>query len=107
MAELSIARDKVAEVIVLAREMNRAEKEFDAFVSGLNDEEQASLVAIFWIGRGNFDAEDYAEALETAYNEKTTPTHDYLKGSPHLADHLEAGMEALGIDVTQDEEDLY
>ena len=31
--------------------------------------------------------------------EASTPTADYLKGSPHLADHLESGLEALGIDA--------
>ena len=48
-----------------------------------------------------------AEAIETATHEATTPTADYLKGSPHLADHLEAGMEALGIDASDAEDDLY
>jgi hypothetical protein len=67
---------------------------------------QAELVAIFWIGRGSFEADDYAEALETARAEATTPTADYLLGSPHFADHLEAGAEALGYDITDEEDDL-
>ena len=35
------------------------------------------------------------------------PTAEYLKGSPHLADHLEAGLEALGIDSSDEEDELY
>lgn len=37
-------------------------------------------------------------------SEASTPTANYLIGTPHVADHLEAGLEALGYDA-QDEED--
>jgi hypothetical protein len=104
---LPITADKIAEVIILARELDRAENEFDGFVNQLNDEEKIGLVAVFWIGRGSFEPEDIAEAITTAAQEATTPTTDYLKGSPHLADHLEAGMEALGIDPADEEDALY
>lgn len=59
-----------------------------------------------WIGRGSFEAEDFAEALATARAEATTPTADYLIGTPHLSDHLEAGLEALGVDPSEAEDDL-
>lgn len=103
---LAISSDKIAEVIILARELDRAENEFDGFVGQLTGEEQIALVAVFWIGRGSFDASEFQEAQRTAAQEATTPTADYLKGSPHLADHLESGMEALGLDPTDAEEDL-
>jgi hypothetical protein len=104
---LDISTDKVAEVIILARELNRAEPEFDAFIENLNDDEKVALVALFWIGRGSFEPEDLQEALETAAAEATTPTSEYLKGSPHLADHLENGLDALGISALDAEDDLY
>ncbi|PXW72105.1 uncharacterized protein DUF3775 [Loktanella sp. PT4BL] len=104
---LPITADKIAEVIILARELDRAENEFDGFVDQLNDDEKTGLVAVFWIGRGSFEAEELAEALATAAQEATTPTASYLKGSPHLADHLEAGMAALGMDPSEAEDDLY
>ena len=104
---LPIAADKIAEVIILARELDRAENEFDGFVDQLTDDEKLGLVAVFWIGRGSFEPEDMQEAIETAAREATTPTADYLKGSPHLADHLEAGLEALGGNATDAEDDLY
>ncbi|SIT87697.1 Protein of unknown function [Yoonia rosea] len=104
---LPITADKIAEVIILARELDRAENEFDGFVDQLNDDEKTGLVAVFWIGRGSFEAEELAEALATAAREATTPTASYLKGSPHLADHLEAGMAALGMDPSEAEDDLY
>ncbi|MBU2992098.1 DUF3775 domain-containing protein [Octadecabacter sp. 1_MG-2023] len=104
---LKINTDKIAEIIILARDTPRGEREFDAFVSGLDEEEQASLVAVMWIGRGSFDALEYAEAYNTAVTEASTPTEDYLKGSPHLADHLENGLDALGISAAAEEDDLY
>ena len=64
-------------------------------------------MAIFWIGRGSYEAEEWTEVLNLAQSEANTPTQDYLKGSPHLADHLEAGLEALGIDAAAEENSLY
>lgn len=104
---LPISSDKIAEVIILARELDRAEGEFLGFVDQLTDDEKYGLVAVFWIGRGSFEPEDLAEALRTAEQEATIPTADYLLGSPHLADHLEAGLEALGIDAGSEEDALY
>jgi len=104
---LQISPTQIAEVIILSRDIERSEAEFDAFVRRLAEDEQAALVAIFWIGRGSFEAGDVQLALDTAANEATIPTENYLKGSPHLADHLEAGMEALGLDPSDAEDDLY
>jgi len=104
---LPISADKVAEVIILARELDRAENEFYGFVDQLTDDEKVGLVAVFWVGRGSFEPEDLSEALATATREATIPTAEYLKGSPHLSDHLEAGMEALGMDPSGEEDDLY
>ncbi|KZY33993.1 hypothetical protein A3731_00495 [Roseovarius sp. HI0049] len=103
---LDISSYKIAQVILMARELGRAEAELRAFIDRLTEEEQASLVAVMWIGRGSFGAEELEEAKATAMNEATTPTADYLLGSPHLSDHLENGLDELGISVVDDEDDL-
>ncbi len=103
---LEISPQKVVHVIFQAREGRGAGAELRAFIEGLNDDEQAHLVALAWVGRGAYDAEDYAEAVDTAFAEKTTPTADYLMGMPHLAENLEAGLDAMGVDVTDAEEDF-
>lgn len=77
-----------------------------SLIADLNDDEKAHLTAVAWVGRGAFDPEDYGEAVETAFAEATTPTEDYLSGMPHLAENLEAGLEAMGLDVTGLEEDF-
>jgi hypothetical protein len=100
---LNISTRKVAQVILMAREMGRAEGELRALIDRMNEDEQAELVAVMWIGRGSFEPEDLAEALATARAEASTPTADYLIGTPHMSDHLEAGLEALGISSTDEE----
>jgi hypothetical protein len=106
MIDIDISASKVVQVIFQAREGHVASAELSQFIGNLNDDEQAHLTAIAWVGRGSFEVEDYAEALATARSEKTTPTADYLMGMPHLAENLEAGLDAIGIDVDGEEEDL-
>ena len=101
-----ISASKVVQIIFQHREGPIAAAELHAFIDGLNEDEKAHLTALAWVGRGAFEPEDYAEALATAYTQATTPTSDYLTGMPHLAENLEAGLEAMGVDVTGEEEDL-
>ena len=103
---LDITTHKIAQVILMARELDRAEGELRAFIDRLSEDEQASLVAVMWIGRDSFAADELAEALATARQEATTPTADYLLGTPHLSDHLENGLEELGLSASGDEDDL-
>ena len=103
---LDITTYKIAQIVLMARELGRAEGELRAFIDRLSEEEQASLVAVMWIGRGSFEAEEFEEARRTAYEEATTPCADYLIGTPHLSDHLENGLDALGLSASEDEDDL-
>ena len=106
MSEIDISPEKVAHIIFQFREGDAGDEELHAFIDALNDDEKAHLTAIAWIGRGTYEPEDYAEAVETAYAEATVPTDQYLMGMPHLAENLEAGLTALGIDVAEIEEDI-
>ena len=103
---LEISTYKVAQVVLMSRELDRAEGELRAFIERLAEEEQASLVALMWIGRGSFGADELEEAKATARDEATTPTADYLLGTPHLSDHLENGLDELGLSAQDDEDDL-
>jgi hypothetical protein len=103
---LEISTRKVAQVILMARELDRAEGELRSFIDTLPEEEAVSLVALMWIGRGTFEGEELEEALRTAREEAHHPASDYLLGSPHLSDHLENGLDALGLSAQDDEDDL-
>lgn len=99
---LEIAQDKVAEIVMLARDRDRYGPELHGLIDALTLEEQRSLVALMWIGRGSFEAEELEAALKAAAQEASTPTESYLTGTPHLAENLEAGAELLGLDVSTD-----
>ena len=103
---LEISPRKVAQVILMSRELHRAEGELRAFIDRMSEDEQAELVAVMWIGRESFFAEDLAEAIATAKAEASTPCADYLIGTPHLSDHLENGLDSLGISAEDVENDL-
>ncbi|MEM9551216.1 MAG: DUF3775 domain-containing protein [Pseudomonadota bacterium] len=90
----------------MTRELTRAEPELRAFVERMSVDKQAELVAVMWIGRGAFEVEDFDEAVETAAAEASTPCADYLIGTPHVSDHLEAGLEALGYSVSDTEDEV-
>lgn len=105
-ATIEISSSKVVHIIFQAREGRPAEGQLTAFIENLNEDEQAHLTALAWVGRGAFEPEEYDEAVQTAYSEKTTPTASYLMGMPHLSENLEAGLDAMGVDVDGEEEDL-
>ncbi len=103
---LDISPATVVQVIFLAREGAVGQAQLHDFIAGLNDDEKAQLTAIAWVGRGAFEVAEFDDAVQTAIEEATTPTEDYLMGMPHLPENLEAGLEALGVDVTAEEDDL-
>ncbi|NNK16936.1 MAG: DUF3775 domain-containing protein [Sulfitobacter sp.] len=94
---LDISNRKVTQIIEYGHEIERAENELRGFLETLNEEECYSLIAIMWIGRESFAPDEVQEALATARSEAMTPTADYLIGTPHFPDHLEAGLELLGL----------
>jgi hypothetical protein len=62
------------------------------FIEALDEEEQAELVALTWVGRGDFTAEEWDAAVAQARERRTGPTAEYLLGIPLLASYLEAGL---------------
>ena len=86
---LEISPSRVARIAIQARELPDTENVIRNYISDLNTDEQASLVAVMWIGRETFEAEELDEAIATAKAEATAPTEDYLLGETMLADYLE------------------
>ncbi|MEM6678374.1 MAG: DUF3775 domain-containing protein [Pseudomonadota bacterium] len=71
------------------------ETELHSWIDDLNDREAAELVALYWIGRGDREAEEFLDVVEEARESKSTPTSDYLMGVPLLGTYLEAGLDKL------------
>lgn len=76
-------------------------QELREFLDNLNEDEQAELVALTWLGRGDYDAKDWAKAVSDARARHTRSTTGYLLGEPLLADLLEEGLSALGYSCTE------
>jgi hypothetical protein len=74
------------------------QRELLAFIRALDEDEQINLVALAWVGRGTYDAGDWAEAVETARGERNARTAEYLLSLPLLGDYLEEGLAAFGED---------
>ena len=66
--------------------------ELKEFIDNLSEDERAELVALTWIGRGTYTAEDWDEAVEVAREEHPHRVGAYLLGQPLLADELEEGL---------------
>jgi len=73
---MEIAPQQVAQIVLMGHELDRAEGELHAFIDATPEDERAELVALYWIGRGSFEPEDWEEAVATALAEATTPTAD-------------------------------
>ena len=131
MAALEISPSKVGYVIVKAREYgakvgawdDSATSDHDAdsiledftddptraelkeFIGGLNEDEQVSLVALAWIGRGSYGPDELEEAIDTARAERVNRTEEYLLGMAMLPDYLEEALDRLGYSVEDAEDD--
>ena len=103
---LDISNGKIVRVIFLTREYGPDSHQLSDYISGLNEDEQTSLVALMWVGRETYSADEIEEAREVARQEATAPTEQYLSGIPGLAEYLEDGLDALGIDVADAEDHM-
>ena len=82
---------------------NPVARELRAAIAPLDVDAKASLVALAWMGRGDFDAGEWPEALSAARERAETSVSRYLMGIPLLGDYLADGADMLGISVTEEE----
>ena len=126
MAALRISPEKVCFVVVKARELDVkvAPEELDrgsnatddqmvqiledyaddptleelrSFLEALNDGELEDLVALTWLGRGDYGIDDWDELMEEVRDVRERHTVDYLLGTPLLPDYLEGGLAEFGL----------
>jgi hypothetical protein len=75
---------------------DETETEVRDAIEGLADDAAIDLVAMLWIGRGDFSREELGQARALAVERSGEPVADYLLGEPNLGDFLEEGLVALG-----------
>ena len=69
--------------------------EVRGYIEGLDDDQQAEIVALVWVGRGDFEPRDFAEAVREARTSVAGSVGDYLLKMPLLPSYLEAGLDAV------------
>ena len=72
------------------------EDQIRGVIEGLNFDEQAELVALVWVGRGDFEAEEWPAAVRRAHERRLRSTAAYVMGLPNAGDLLEEGLAAVG-----------
>jgi hypothetical protein len=125
MAELRISSDKVCAFIEVARELagkvpstagdrtttgddsrlvtieeypgvDERRREMVEFVAGLNAGEQSDLLALIWLGRGDYDIAEWDDAVAEAEGRIAARDPDYMIGDAALPEYLGGGLEAFG-----------
>lgn len=73
-------------------------RELVQYVRDLDADETAALLALAWIGRGDYEAEDWKRAVEAAseQDDKDEPAWRYLLELPLLPNYLEDALSAFG-----------
>jgi hypothetical protein len=65
-------------------------------IDDLNEDEVIDLIALAWVGRGDFSRGEWEEARALAEERHQEHSADYLMGMPTLGDYLEEGLGVLG-----------
>lgn len=91
------ARDRHAhDGLAEEEEANLTATELRALIEDLNVDEAADLLAIMFIGRGDFDADEWDQAVAEARPRINKRVASYLMAMPMLGDWLEEGLEKIG-----------
>jgi hypothetical protein len=75
---------------------NPTVEELTTALDTLNDDQRDEIVALTWVGRGDFTSDDWDEAVYAAHERHNGDETRYLLGTPLLADYLEEGAAQLG-----------
>ena len=80
--------------------------EFRGIVEDMSERQRAELVALFWIGRGDMEPEEWDDAVQLAIDRDKGSTAEYLLSHPHLAEHWDDALDRIfdGSGVVEDGE---
>ncbi len=64
-------------------------------IESMNDEQQDALVALFWIGRGDSEPEEWEQTKALARQQHEGLVSRYLLGQPEAGEFLTEGLEKM------------
>ncbi|HSR54650.1 MAG TPA: DUF3775 domain-containing protein [Alphaproteobacteria bacterium] len=71
-------------------------QELKDVLDGLNQDERVEILALTWLGRGDYALDDWEQALSDAADSANESETDYLIGTPLIADYLEEALDQMG-----------
>ncbi|MDH3242750.1 MAG: DUF3775 domain-containing protein [Alphaproteobacteria bacterium] len=72
-------------------------QELKEFLDGFNRDERVEILALTWLGRGDYTLDDWDQALADAAASANESETEYLMGTPLIADYLEEGLSLHGV----------
>ncbi|MCA8904958.1 MAG: DUF3775 domain-containing protein [Hyphomonas sp.] len=76
--------------------------ELEGLINGLNIDAKHDLLALIWVGRGDFDADDWASARRAAREAEPFSVIDYIEELQSGGDYIEDALIALGYEPPED-----
>lgn len=70
-------------------------------MESLNEDEMIDLIALAWVGRGDYGKDEWNDARRYALDMRNKHIPDYLAGMPQLSDYLEEGLTTLGYSIEE------
>jgi hypothetical protein len=95
----SDAPDNDEREVLLDTSDNPTEQELRDAIDGRGVVERQELLALMWVGRGDYDAGSWSGALRQVEDTADANLTGYLVGTPLLGDYLEEGASALGLSL--------
>jgi hypothetical protein len=71
-------------------------RELTSTIGDLEPDQQIQLVALMWVGRGDYDIDEWETAIDDAAQAHNERTAQYLIATPLLADYLEEALHLHG-----------
>ncbi len=71
-------------------------QEVKSMVDDLEPDQRAEVVALMWLGRGDYDLSEWTSAVSDAADQLTDHTAAYLLAHPLVADYLREGLDQHG-----------
>ncbi len=73
--------------------------ELTSAIGDLNDDEQRDLVALIWLGRGDFDLAEWSDARTAAADIGRARVKRYVAEIPLVSDFLEDGLSQFNLSL--------
>jgi hypothetical protein len=75
--------------------------ELKSYLQALNEDELEDLLALTWLGRGDYTLADWEDLKSEVQDMRDRHTVDYLIGTPLLADYLGNGLSEFGLSCAE------